>query len=285
MAPSFSHRGQKRHDNVVSAFFNSFMSAGEQKFTVVSSFFSSGLFLVALALVKQLSSLQEQEEKVAASLERQDPSKEGGSLAAPLPRPDGRCQTPQPPPPSPPPSASPSSFSATSTARTRSPNADALTRSGRDAAGHGERGSGGMRRPGGPPRPQEGQRVALDDEFGRQLLSLLHKLIPSWKTREAACLGGMVFLLLARSACDLRMINLVVGAEKAIVLGNRPAFRISLARFLRFMVPVACVNALLKYTTRELSLGLRQRLTEHLQSKYMKGFTFYSMAVMEGHAR
>jgi len=29
--------------------------AGEQKFTVVSSFFSSGLFLFSLALVKQLS--------------------------------------------------------------------------------------------------------------------------------------------------------------------------------------------------------------------------------------
>lgn len=55
MAIPSSHRGQKGHDNVVSAFFNSFMSAGEQKFTVVSSFFSSGLFLVALALVKQLS--------------------------------------------------------------------------------------------------------------------------------------------------------------------------------------------------------------------------------------
>jgi len=31
------------------------MSAGEQKLTVVSSLFSSGLFLLALALVKQLS--------------------------------------------------------------------------------------------------------------------------------------------------------------------------------------------------------------------------------------
>jgi hypothetical protein len=55
------------------------------------------------------------------------------------------------------------------------------------------------------------------------------------------------------------------GAERAIVLGDKSGFRASLARFLRFMVPVACVNALLKYATRELSLGLRERLTAHLQ--------------------
>ena len=51
------------------------------------------------------------------------------------------------------------------------------------------------------------------------------------------------------------------------------------------MVPVACVNALLKYTTRELALGLRQKLTEHLQAKYLRGFTFYSVATLEGCAR
>lgn len=48
-------------------------------------------------------------------------------------------------------------------------------------------------------------------------------------------------------------------------MGDRAGFRASLARFLRFMVPVSCVNALLKYATKELSLGLRERLTAHLQ--------------------
>jgi len=55
MAPASIPPGPKANPNVVAAFFNSFMSAGEQKFTVVSSFFSSGLFLLALALVKQYS--------------------------------------------------------------------------------------------------------------------------------------------------------------------------------------------------------------------------------------
>jgi len=55
MAPPSIPPGPKATPNVVAAFFNSFMSAGEQKLTVVSSLFSSGLFLLALALVKQLS--------------------------------------------------------------------------------------------------------------------------------------------------------------------------------------------------------------------------------------
>lgn len=40
---------------------------------------------------------------------------------------------------------------------------------------------------------------------------------------------------------------------------------------LSFMVPVSCVNALLKYVTRELSLGLRERLTAHLQARLVSG--------------
>ena len=65
------------------------------------------------------------------------------------------------------------------------------------------------------------------------LTSSLPPSLPPSLQREAACLGGMVSLLLARTACDLRMISLVVGAERAIVMGDRPSFRISLARFLR----------------------------------------------------
>jgi hypothetical protein len=61
------------------------------------------------------------------------------------------------------------------------------------------------------------------------------------------------------------------GAERAIVMGDKAGFRASLARFLRFMVPVSCVNALLKYATKELSLGLRERLTAHLQVRAWLG--------------
>ena len=56
-----------------------------------------------------------------------------------------------------------------------------------------------------------------------------------------------------------------VGVERALVERNGLAFRRAFLRFLRFMIPVACLNSLLKYSTFELSLGLRQRLTAYLQ--------------------
>lgn len=38
---------------------------------------------------------------------------------------------------------------------------------------------------------------------------------------------------------------------------------------------------LLKYFQAELSLRFRQRLTEHVMGKYMKGFTFYAVSNLD----
>ncbi|KAM3567715.1 hypothetical protein VYU27_010146 [Nannochloropsis oceanica] len=282
MAPASIPPGPKANPNVVAAFFNSFMSAGEQKFTVVSSFFSSGLFLLALALVKQYSSLKELQDAHEGPPETQQQQQQ---LLQPLPQkqhlsqslPQGRTGTlltvdtkgsgldrsrygsndhhqsrtsmtslPTPAP-SPPPSSSPffstmvggnaqpttprSSSSVHTTTTMTTPSSTTAMPSKGKKKGSSSSSSNSSISGGGA--DVGGGGVALNDEFLRQLIRLVRKLIHSWKTREAACLGGMVFLLLARTACDLRMISLVVGAERAIVMGDRPSFRISLARFLR----------------------------------------------------
>jgi ABC-type uncharacterized transport system fused permease/ATPase subunit len=36
------------------------------------------------------------------------------------------------------------------------------------------------------------------------------------------------------------------------------------------MVPLSCVNSLLKYATSEVALGMRQRLTHHLLQQYLQ---------------
>ena len=127
--------------------------------------------------------------------------------------------------------------------------------------------------------------VKVNQAFLRKLARLVRVMIPSWRSKEAGWLGAMVALQVARISCDLHMISLIVSVEMSIVRGQRRAFFQHLLRFLRFMVPVACVNSLLKYSTAEVSLHLRQRLTAYLQSKYLRGFTFYAVTNLDSRAR
>lgn len=61
-------------------------------------------------------------------------------------------------------------------------------------------------------------------------------------------------------------------------------------RFLNCSVPPAVVGAvfvfalsvqLLKYFQAEMALRFRQRLTEHVMDKYMKGFNFYAVSNLD----
>jgi ATP-binding cassette, subfamily D (ALD), member 3 len=47
------------------------------------------------------------------------------------------------------------------------------------------------------------------------------------------------------------------------------------------MLPVSCVNCLLKYGQTELTLRFRARLTHHLYELYLKGFTYYKVSNLD----
>lgn len=131
----------------------------------------------------------------------------------------------------------------------------------------------------GPEQARQGGALSIeiDRAFLTKLARLVKVMVPSWRSREAGWLSAMVGLLVARIACDLRMISVIVSVESAIVRGERGAFWRHMGRFVRLVVPVACINSLLKYTTVEVSLHFRQRLTAYLQGKYLHHFTFYAV--------
>ncbi|CAM9903997.1 unnamed protein product, partial [Ectocarpus sp. 12 AP-2014] len=88
-------------------------------------------------------------------------------------------------------------------------------------------------------------------------------------------------LLLARTSLDVVMLNLTTTIEHAIVDRSKEGFKRGMSRFVRMCVPIAVVNSVLKYCQSELSLRFRQRLTEHVMSKYMEGFTFYAVSNLD----
>eukprot|EP00903_Cladosiphon_okamuranus_P014330 g13308.t1 len=124
-------------------------------------------------------------------------------------------------------------------------------------------------------------RPKVDAAFLRRISRLLKVMVPGPFSLEAGCLVAVAGLLLARTSLDVVMLNLTTTIERAIVARNKGGFKLGLSRFARLCVPVAVVNSLLKYCQSELSLRFRQRLTEHVMSKYMKGFNFYAVSNLD----
>ncbi|CAM9545305.1 unnamed protein product, partial [Hapterophycus canaliculatus] len=130
-------------------------------------------------------------------------------------------------------------------------------------------------------RERPASRPRVDAAFLRRISRLLKVMVPGPCSLEAGCLVAVAGLLLARTSLDVVMLNLTTTIERAIVAREKGGFKAGMSRFARLCVPVAVVNSLLKYFQSELSLRFRQRLTEHVMSKYMRGFNFYAVSNLD----
>jgi ABC-type uncharacterized transport system fused permease/ATPase subunit len=84
--------------------------------------------------------------------------------------------------------------------------------------------------------------------------------------------------LIVRSLCDLWTIYLCTLMESAIISGNRGKFLRHLGQFGMTMPLMSLTNVGLKYSSRQLELKFRERLTKHLMGNYLgKGLTFYKL--------
>ncbi|CAM9880257.1 unnamed protein product, partial [Ectocarpus sp. 13 AM-2016] len=130
-------------------------------------------------------------------------------------------------------------------------------------------------------RKRPASRPKVDAAFLRRISRLLKVMVPGPCSVEAGCLVAVAGLLLARTSLDVVMLNLTTTIEHAIVERSKEGFKRGMSRFVRMCVPIAVVNSVLKYCQSELSLRFRQRLTEHVMSKYMEGFTFYAVSNLD----
>ncbi|CAM9253266.1 unnamed protein product [Pylaiella littoralis] len=139
-------------------------------------------------------------------------------------------------------------------------------------------GGGGGKRGG---RARSTARPKVDVAFLRRISRLLKVMVPGPCSVEAGCLVAVAGLLFARTSLDVVMLNLTTTIERAIVARNKSGFKGGMSRFVGLCVPVAVINSMLKYFQSELALRFRQRLTEHVMSKYMKGFNFYAVSNLD----
>ncbi|GLD94721.1 hypothetical protein PINS_up003345 [Pythium insidiosum] len=125
------------------------------------------------------------------------------------------------------------------------------------------------------------QKVAVNQEFLRRFLRLFKVIVPGVFTPEVGYALLVALLLAARTSFDIQILQIMTSIERAIISRSTDGFLLHLRRFLLVMLPVACVNSLLKYGQTELTLRFRDRLTRHLYDLYLKGFVYYKVSNLD----
>ncbi|KAM9337280.1 ATP-binding cassette sub-family D member 3-like isoform 1-T1 [Symphorus nematophorus] len=124
-------------------------------------------------------------------------------------------------------------------------------------------------------------RAAVDKVFFLRILRILGIMVPQVFCMETGCLIFIAAMLVARTYCDVWMIQNGTMIESAIIGRSTKDFKTFLFSFIKFMPLIALVNNFLKLGLNELKLRFRERLTKNLYDQYLQGFTYYKMGNLD----
>ncbi|XP_053989209.1 ATP-binding cassette sub-family D member 3 [Hylaeus anthracinus] len=124
-------------------------------------------------------------------------------------------------------------------------------------------------------------KAYVNKMFFKQLRQLLGIGIPSIISAEFGFVVLVAVSLVARSLCDLWMINISTLIESSIVNMDTPLFKKRLIKFMAALPVISIVNNVLKYGIYEMKLRLRTNITRELLDQYLKGFTYYKMSNLD----
>lgn len=117
--------------------------------------------------------------------------------------------------------------------------------------------------------------------FFHRLCQLLKIGIPGILTPEFGYVLLVAMSLIARTLCDLWLINKGTLIETSIVSMNGPLFRKHLLNFSIVIPVISIVNNIMKYAISEVKLRLRTNITRYLLEHYLNGFTYYKMSNLD----
>uniref|UniRef100_A0A183G9F9 ABC transporter domain-containing protein n=1 Tax=Heligmosomoides polygyrus TaxID=6339 RepID=A0A183G9F9_HELPZ len=115
----------------------------------------------------------------------------------------------------------------------------------------------------------------------KKLIRILKILVPSFFSAEMFYLILIAVSLLCRTYADVYMIITATGIEAAIISRDKLQFLMNVVKYGLAMPAISVTNAILKFGLNEVKLRFRERLTKHLYSQYLKGFTFYKMSNLD----
>ncbi|XP_048832776.1 ATP-binding cassette sub-family D member 3-like isoform X2 [Brienomyrus brachyistius] len=124
-------------------------------------------------------------------------------------------------------------------------------------------------------------RAAVDKVFFARLCRICRIMLPTMFCKESGYLVLIAVMLVARTYCDVWMIQNGTMIESAIIGRSTKDFKKYLFNFITAMPLIALVNNFLKLGLNELKLCCRVRLTRHLYDEYLKGYTYYKMGNLD----
>ncbi|XP_076837566.1 ATP-binding cassette sub-family D member 3b [Brachyhypopomus gauderio] len=124
-------------------------------------------------------------------------------------------------------------------------------------------------------------QAVVDKVFVNRICRILKILVPQVFCKESGYLVLIATMLVARTYCDVWMIHNGTMIESAIIGRSAKAFKSYLFNFIAVMPFISLVNNFLKLGLNELKLRFRVRLTQHLYSDYLRGFTYYKIGNLD----
>ena len=106
-------------------------------------------------------------------------------------------------------------------------------------------------------------------------------LFPSIVCPETGYVLLIISVMVARTFCDLWVIQNSTKIEASIIAKNLHGFITNLRYFLLAMGPLAGINALLKLGIQQLTVRFRSRMTHYFYEKYLKGFVYYRISNLD----
>ncbi|XP_075689298.1 ATP-binding cassette sub-family D member 3 [Rhinoderma darwinii] len=125
------------------------------------------------------------------------------------------------------------------------------------------------------------EKAVVDRVFFGRIGHILKILVPKTFSKEGGYLLLIAITLVARTYCDIWMIQNGTFIESAIIGRSRKDFKKYLLNFIATMPAISLVNNFLKFGLNELKLCFRERLTKHLYDEYLKSFTYYKMGNLD----
>ncbi|XP_036410164.1 ATP-binding cassette sub-family D member 3-like [Megalops cyprinoides] len=124
-------------------------------------------------------------------------------------------------------------------------------------------------------------RAAVDRVFFARICRIMRIMVPRAFCKETGYLILIAAMLVARTYCDVWMIQNGTMIESAIIGRSTKDFKKFLFSFIKAMPFISVINNLLKLGLNELKLCVRVRLTKHLYDEYLKGYTYYKMGNLD----
>uniref|UniRef100_A0A4W6EXK8 ATP-binding cassette, sub-family D (ALD), member 3a n=1 Tax=Lates calcarifer TaxID=8187 RepID=A0A4W6EXK8_LATCA len=124
-------------------------------------------------------------------------------------------------------------------------------------------------------------RAAVDKVFFLRIIRILRIMVPRVFCMETGYLILIAAMLVARTYCDVWMIQNGTMIESGIISRDVSLFKKHFYSYISVIPGIALVNNFLKLGLNELKLRCRERLTKKLYDEYLQGYTYYKMGNLD----